>query len=158
MATKMAEQQTTLIPNRIAVVYDPDREQLRPLAGRRSLRSFSVSWFAQEGRKSANGSGPQTLEFRFEPGVNWIPAQTWEEIKQLVPVQQRLQVGALRAFQPREVGESESTTRYPEEDAKILVDNTWDLVKLDNWFRTERRPSVQNYIQARIEAIRMGRV
>jgi hypothetical protein len=67
-------------------------------------------------------------------------------------------VGALRPFQPREVGESESTTRYSEEDAKVLVDNTWDLVRLDNWFRTERRPSVQNYIQNRIEAIRMGRV
>jgi hypothetical protein len=152
MATKTAEQQATLIPNRLAVVYDPDREQLRPLAGRRSLRSFSVSWFTRQGRE------PATEEFRFEPGVNWIPAQTWEQIKGLEPVQQRLQVGALRPFQPREVGESESTTRYSEEDAKILVDNTWDLVRLDNWFRTERRPSVQNYIQARIEAIRMGRV
>jgi len=152
MATKTAEQQATLIPNRLAVVYDPDREQLRPLAGRRSLRSFSVSWFTRQGRE------PATDEFRFEPGVNWIPAQTWEEIKKLEPVQQRLQVGALRAFQPREVGESESSTRYSEEEAKILVDNTWDLVRLDNWLRTERRPSVQNYIQARIEAIRMGRV
>jgi len=152
MATKTVEQQATLIPNRLAVVYDPDREQLRPLAGRRSLRSFSVSWFTRKGRE------PATDEFRFEPGVNWIPAQTWEEIKELEPVRQRLQVGALRPFQPREVGESESTTRYSEEDAKILVDNTWDLVKLDNWFRTERRPSVQNYIQARIEAIRTGRV
>ena len=152
MATKTAEQQTTLIPNRLAVVYDPDREQLRPLAGRRSLRSFSVSWFTRKGRE------PATDEFRFEPGVNWIPVQTWEEIKELEPVRQRLQVGALRAFQPREVGESESTTRYSEEDAKILVDNTWDLTRLDNWFRTERRPSVQNYIQNRIEAIRMGRV
>jgi len=152
MATKTAEQQTTLIPNRLAVVYDPDREQLRPLAGRRSLRSFSVSWFTRKGRE------PATDEFRFEPGVNWIPVQTWEEIKELEPVRQRLQVGALRAFQPREVGESESTTRYSEEDAKILVDNTWDLTRLDNWFRTERRPSVQNYIQNRIEAVRMGRV
>jgi len=152
MATKTAEQQATLIPNRLAVVYDPDREQLRPLAGRRSLRSFSVSWFTRKGRE------PATDEFRFEPGVNWIPAQTWEEVKELEPVQQRLRVGALRAFQPREVGESESTTRYSEEDAKILVDNTWDLTRLDNWFRTERRPSVQNYIQARIEAIRSGRV
>ena len=152
MAVKAAEQQTTLIPNRIAVVYDPDREQLRPLAGRRSLRSFSVSWFTRQGRE------PATDEFRFEPGVNWIPGQTWEEIKSLVPVQQRLQVGALRPFQPREVGESESTTRYSEEDAKILVDNTWDLTRLDNWFRTERRPGIQNYIQARIEALRMGRV
>jgi len=152
MATKTAEQQATLIPNRIAVVYDPDREQLRPLAGRRSLRSFSVSWFARQGPE------PATDEFRFEPGVNWIPAQTWEEIKKLDPVQQRMQVGALRAFQSREVGESESTTRYSEEDAKILVDNTWDLVRLDNWLRTERRPGIQNYIQARIEALRMGRV
>jgi hypothetical protein len=152
MATKTVEQQATLIPNRLAVVYDPDREQLRPLAGRRSLRSFSVSWFTRKGRE------PATDEFRFEPGVNWIPAQTWEEIKELEPVRQRLQVGALRLFQPREVGESESTTRYSEEDAKVLVDNTWDLVRLDNWFRTERRPSVQNYIQARIEAIRTGRV
>ena len=153
MAVKTAEQQATLlISNRIAVVYDPDREQLRPLAGRRSLRSFSVSWFTRQGRE------PATDEIRFEPGVNWIPGQTWEEIKKLDPVQQRLQVGALRPFQPREVGESESTTRYSEEDAKVLVDNTWDLVRLDNWFRTERRPSVQNYIQNRIEAIRMGRV
>jgi len=152
MATKAVEQQATLIPNRIAVVYDPDREQLRPLAGRRSLRSFSVSWFTRQGREPATG------EFRFEPGVNWIPAQTWEEIKKLDPVQQRLQVGALRAFQPREVGESESTVRHSEEDAKVLIDNTWDPVQLDNWYRTERRPSVQNYIQARIEAIRMGRV
>jgi len=152
MAIKTAEQQATLIPNRIAVVYDPDREQLRPLAGRRSLRSFSVSWFSRQGLE------PATDEFRFEPGVNWIPAQTWEEIKKLEPVQQRLQVGALRAFQSREVGESESTTRYSEEDAKILVDNTWDLVRLDNWLRTERRPGIQNYIQARIEALRMGRV
>jgi hypothetical protein len=152
MAAKIAEQQTALIPNRLAIVYDPDREPLRPLAGRRSLRSFSVSWFTKQGRE------PATDEFRFEPGVNWIPAQTWEEIKGLEPVQQRLQVGALRAFQPREVGESESTTRYSEEDAKILVDNTWDLVRLDNWLRTERRPGIQNYIQARIEAIRMGRV
>jgi hypothetical protein len=158
MAVKTVEQQATLIPNRIAVVYDPDREQLRPLAGRRSLRSFSVSWFAQEGQRLASGIGPQTLELRFEPGVNWIPSQTWEEIKSLAPVQQRMQVGALRLFQPREVGESESTTRYSEEDAKVMVDNTWDLVRLDNWFRTERRPSVQNYIQARIEAIRTGRV
>jgi len=152
MAVKTAEQQATLIPNRLAVVYDPDREQLRPLAGRRSLRSFSVSWFTRQGRE------PATDEFRFEPGVNWIPVQTWEEIKKLEPVQQRLQVGALRAFQPREVGESESTTRYSEEDAKILVDNTWDLLRLDNWLRTERRPGIQNYIQARIEALRMGRV
>ena len=152
MAVKAAEQQATLNPNRIAVVYDPDREQLRPLAGRRSLRSFSVSWFTRQGRE------PATDEFRFEPGVNWIPAHAWEEIKKLDPVQQRLQVGALRPFQPREVGESESTTRYSDEDAKVLVDNTWDLVRLDNWFRTERRPGIQNYIQARIEALRMGRV
>lgn len=149
----MPQQNNQNQPNRLAVVYDPDREQLRPLAGRRSVRGFAVSWLTG----ALQGREPAIEEFRFEPGVNWIPATLWERIQQMLPVQQRLQWGALRPFQPREVGETETTTRYNEADAKILVDNTWDLNRLDDWLRAERRPSIVNYIQARIDSIRAGR-
>lgn len=146
----------TTPPNTLSVIYDPDRENLRPISGKRSVRTFLATWIDNV-IKQGEYELVDIKEQVFLPGVNWIPESIWEKLQNVESVQQRIGWGALRIVKSREVGQTENTTRYDEMDAKLLVDNVYDLQKLESWIRVEQRPAIQHYIQTKIDNVRQGR-
>jgi len=144
-----------------AVLYDPDREPLTPISGKRSVRTFTVAY--KEGSYTHDyGSYQQTLtktsNKEFLPGINFVVAAEWDKIKDLHGVKVRIDCGSLRVLQPVRDGEISDTTAFSEIDARLMISSCWGVEDLENWARYERRIELRNLITERINKIKAGEI
>jgi hypothetical protein len=115
-----------------------------------------------------NGAGKNSL--MLVPGLNVIPKEDWESIKDHIDVKFKLENNLLEVFAPKLLKDGVETAKVVENADKDvqtldqldvqaaikLVDNTIGedaLEKLSTWRKAERRPPVLNAITAMIKKI-----
>lgn len=144
-----------------AVLYDPDREPLAPISGKRSVRTFTCA-YPLGSVTHDYGSYSQTLtttgNVEFKPGINFIEAEKWDNVKELHGVKARLGCGSLRVLVPLKDGEISDTSAFSEEDARLMIANCWATEELENWARYERRVELRQLITERIRKINSGEI
>lgn len=104
----------------------------------------------------------------FKAGLNkGIPADRWDQIKEIKYAQNLLSTGALRVLtkeEAREVLDKDeikdsgdvSISSLKPTDAIEIIDDTHDLATLNRWLSKERRIPVRNAIQRRVTTLTSG--
>lgn len=146
------------VPLDHAIIYDPDREGLKPIAGTRAVRTLGICYIASKQQQMTYTGHQQVLtainEVYFLPGFNVIKGEEWEKIKDNPHVKWRLDRGAFIFLRPREKDQPiDNCSDIHDEDVIAALDNTWDPELLENWARMEDRRWARDHIVKRIKSI-----
>lgn len=141
------------------VIYRPNREN-PPRNGDRFLDAVLPENILN---KSADNSSARRniVMVRFTSGVNRIPDVQWQSISTSNIGKQLIEWKALEEIEPKEIVVAPSTpdlSKLSIEGAEKVIENTSDLVLLQQWAEQDARKTVKNAANLRMKAIKEGRV